>query len=422
MIYIKKWLREPALDNAVGVFCFLFFASILVFRGGHSAAIAFFILLTVFSLKKWISAKYDVDVKTIALYFLVLSVVWSHSFDSLLGWSSQGDYFLRYFLGACIILALSRLGLRKDFLFFGVATGVILAGIYAAYQFNVLGRANGYTNAIRFGNIAMLMGVFCLYFSVAEFLSGSKKRSIFFLMAFLMGMLASILSLSRGGWAFLGLLPLLLMLFADGKRRWKILFSTVFAGLIFALISLQVPFVEKRIDEANQEVTGYFIDKEKYITSSVGARLEQWQLSWKLGMEKPIFGWGYEGVDVGRKLMVERGEAHITALNYPHTHNEFLEMWATRGIVGVIFLVFIYVIPIYVFYPTKKRLSEFDLDRVNSAKALYISGVSISLAYFTFGLSDVFLNLSISHVFFMFSIIFIMAAIQGLKYDKNKKS
>lgn len=407
-------LKQDKKSLFTGFLCFVFFALFLIEKKSYSLVMLGMVIFSLWTFQSWWKSEKDPDVKKLAWYFLVLAIVWGHSFDGLFSWSNEGDLLARYGLGALLLLPFARAGVGYKFLFRGVACGAIFSGIYALIQFPELGRAEGFTNAIRFGNIALLMSVFLVIYAIS--LKKITAESLFCIFAAIMGLTASLLSLSRGGWIFLFLMPFILIFMFEGKKmRMKALASFVGLGVFAVLILSQVDFFQHRVLLAKQEVQGYFHDKEKYVETSVGARLEQWQLAWKLGMEKPVFGWGERGIQEGRKQMVEHGEAHASALTIPHAHHDFLEMWAVRGFVGMVFLIFIYMVPFCIFFPNQKKISAVPEEKRSIARALYMSGMCIPLAYFVFGLTDVFFNLTIGHVFMIFSIIFIMSAIQGIK-------
>ncbi len=67
----------------------------------------------------------------------------------------------------------------------------------AIYQYKTIGRAEGFTNAIRFGDLAILMGIISLSAAMLKFFS-TKERA-FFAIASFFGLLASILSFSAAG-------------------------------------------------------------------------------------------------------------------------------------------------------------------------------------------------------------------------------
>ena len=59
---------------------------------------------------------------------------------------------------------------------YGLAIGSIASGIVALYQYKIIGRAEGFTNAIRFGNLAMLMGLICFIAALFDFFRNTSEE------------------------------------------------------------------------------------------------------------------------------------------------------------------------------------------------------------------------------------------------------
>lgn len=314
-------------------------------------------------------------------------------------------------LGTCSIRIYPRA------LIYAFALGSILACGLAIAQFMEVGKATGYTNAIRFGDIAILMGIFCLAFSVVRQLTIGER--LFLLLSGCMGVAASLLSLSRGGWPLLLVAPLVFFLgfYKEKLTKARLGIAVITVAVVAALgwfAAKDLTALNQRVTQATEEVRGYFADREKYVGTSVGARLEQWRMSWSLGLEKPITGWGDHGVWDGRKQFVQRGEADPSALQIAHTHNEFLEMWARRGLVGVICLALIYLVPFYIFIPRSNAASD---GKDMLYRALHVAGMMVPVGYFIFGLSEVFFFLNIGNIFYIFSLVLLFSAIKWIERD-----
>ena len=137
-----------------------------------------------------------------------------------------------------------------------------------------------------------------------------------------------------------------------------------------------------------------------------------------MGKEKPITGWGDQGLIEGKKIYVEKGQALPVVLLYGHAHNDVLDMWARRGAVGLLFLLGIYTVPLYVFYPTAKRRQQIaDVDR-SLWVALCIVGVSVPVGYFVFGLTQVFFAHNSGHMCYLFTIVFIFSALRSVEQKR----
>lgn len=398
-----------------------FYALFLSVEGGYVAGALLVLVLSVATLAPWFKVRKNVEVKTLSLFLFSFGIFMSHSFDGLLTFSSEGDYFSKYVLGAFCVLGAAAVTLRPKVLAYAIAVGCVTSVVLAVTQFPVIGRAEGFTNAIRFGNIAMLMGMFCWIFSLSINFSNTEKFILW--ICGCAGVIASVLSLSRGGWLILFVLPFVFLFYARNKTaKRKIMLLIVVSWISLGAVFSFVPLAKERITQAETQITGYFEHRDEYAPTSVGARLEQWRLSWRLGWDKPLTGWGVNGIKEGRALYLEKGEAHPSIVGISHTHNEFLEMWASRGIVGVLALCAFYLIPMRIFWPKNNTLTKFSENN----KSLYISlsliGIMLPVSYFIFGLTDVFFNLAIGHNFYIFSMVFVMASIQWLKKNDEKYS
>src|SRR5699024_2829187 len=92
---------------------------------------------------------------------------------------------------------------RLTWLWLGLGIGAIAACIWSGYQkfFLDIQRAGGYTNAIQYGNLAMLMGVWCVAgLGWAHTQTHCRRWQLLLVVGALCGVLASLLSGSRGGW------------------------------------------------------------------------------------------------------------------------------------------------------------------------------------------------------------------------------
>ncbi len=395
---------------------FFFFALFLSVKSAYSWAIGLTLLTAIISTKNIINQKLDQKTIVLGVFFLLTGVVWSHTFDGWFTWSTEGDYFAKYALGAFCTIALCSTTIQPRFLIYGLSIGCLSAATLAMLQFPESGRAAGYTNAIRFGNIAILMGFSCWIFSCTK--SIKIQERLWLLLAGSLGILASFLSLSRGGWLLFLALPFFAAFIAKKyiqNHRKKILFISILALAAGILAIQNTPILRDRVLLVQKEVQGYFQHKDVYATSSVGARLEQWHLAWNLGWEKPFTGWGDQGIHLAKEQYVEAQKAHPSIFEIHHSHNDLLEMWARRGIFGVVFILGIYLIPILVFFPTQKSISRIQQEKKSEYIALHLIGLLLPTGYFIFGLTDVFFNLSIGHHFYIFAQIFILAAIQGMQ-------
>lgn len=419
MIDFKNKRLDDFVYITLCVSCIIFYTLFLSVKKGYIVGVVLALFVALFKVKDVSKIMGDATVKVFFYFFCFFAICMSNSFESVFHFTSSGDYFTKYLVGAFILLGAASVGLSPKVIAYSFALGCISSALLAIYQFPQLGRSEGFTNAIRFGNIAMFMAGCCWIFLLVKKFSKGEKIFLFF--AGLSGVVASLLSLSRGGWLIIFTLPLFILFFSKNrseKIKMSVIGVTIFIVTAFALGSTSV--VQERFWQAEQEVSGYFDNRDKYAATSVGARLEQWRLSWNLGWDKPLTGWGVESVEEGRKEYIARGEAHPFMVNIRHTHNEFLEMWATRGIFGVAILVLFYAVPIFIFWPRRKKIQLYSEENQSLYVAINVIGVFLSVSYFIFGLTDVFFNLAIGHNLWILTIVFIVSSIQWL--NKNDSS
>lgn len=406
------------VNNLYGASCFLFFALILSVNSGYKIGAFLFIFISLIFCRsfKWRS----IDLKEIFFIssLLIFSILWGLSFESGVGLKKINDPLWEYLLAIFLFFGAISFTIRRNFYIYGLVAGCISSAVIAVIQYESMGRAAGFTNAIRFGNLALWMACACLIFLfVGKF--NNKKKVLIFLGA-LSGFVASGLSLSRGGWIFFLVLPFLfLILVESAEKKIKLLLAAFLSSLVLGLVATSIPFMQTRIHSAKNEVGAYFNESPGAAATSVGARLEQWRLAWQMGVEKPWSGWGEEGYLAGREMYAAKGLAEKTVVDFGHAHNDFLNIFAKKGILGVFGLMLVYLAPLVIFWPQKKYFSLLSQEAAATYKAACLIGISIPIAYFIFGLTEYFFYLNIGHVFYLFSIIYTYSLLKSVQGDIN---
>lgn len=404
------------LQRWQNISAFIFFAFCLSLPSGYSWGAISTLILALISFPIWRRQKISPENWILAILFLILGILWGHTFDEFWSWRNS-DIGFKYTLAALCTLCVSSIPANVKFIRWGCIVGCVSACGIAILQFLSNGRADGYTNAIQFGDISIILAIICWNF-IPNYHLSFMERSILLLAGFL-GLIASFLSLSRGGWLLLLLLPFIFCLFAERLQRKIVINLTIFMmGSLAVIGALQIQLLGQRVQQVQYEVQAYLDNPTENANTSVGQRMEQWRLAWKMGQAKPLTGWGNQGLMQGKQEYVQRGEAHPSVLNYGHAHNEILDMWARRGILGIIILLMAYIVPISIFYPTSKRLRKVSIANRVECMALRISGMTVALGCIVFGLTQVFFAHNSGHMFYTFSLIFLFSAIRTLE---NKK-
>lgn len=304
------------------------------------------------------------------------------------GWRGEGlsdmDRPVRFWLAIPVLLLLLVAPPRLAALWSGLAIGALAAGGWAGWQKLVAGvaRADGFTHMVQFGNLGLMMGLFCL---AGLGWAVTRRRAVFWVLLLslgaLGGLLASVFAGTRGGW--IGL-PVMLLLFywAQGlelSRRTHLVAAgliIVVAGLVYAIPQTGV---QSRIDQAVVNIQDYASDTNR--ETSVGLRFEMWRGAGQLFLEKPLLGWGDPGYQAGMARLAGEGVIVDSAVRFGHAHNEWLDMAAKRGIAGLLIMLALYMAPLVLF---ARRIGTAN----PATRALALAGLFLPLSYLFVGLTQ----------------------------------
>lgn len=295
-------------------------------------------------------------------------------------------------------------------LWLGLATGSFLTGSWALWQKLMLNevRAGGYTNTIQFGNISLLLGLFCLAgLGWAVLQARAKTWITLLLLGAILGALGSLFSGSRGGW--IGLPFIFIVLYRAYSEflstKLKLLIVAFLLAFIALVYSIPQTGVQARVVDVFQSLDHYTSGENKY--TSVGLRLDMWQGALKLITEKPILGWGLYGYQEVMQELVDKGEVPQFAADH-HAHNEYLDNYAKRGLIGLFSLFALYLVPLKLF---AKRLKAPDLE----LRALATAGAILPVAFMDFGLTQVFLSHNSGVMIFSFWLAVLWGSMRSLE-------
>ena len=267
----------------------------------------------------------------------------------------------------------------------GIAIGAMGAAGISGYQSITLGmRAEGFTHAIQFGNIALLFGVLCMVRALTT-LQLSWLNLLMWL-GFASGVAASVWSQTRGGWVAIALV--FAWVLVQAIRPWPLL-KRVFAVIVLvgvvAIPATQLGLykvVESRVEQAVIETKAYLETHQQ--NSSVGSRLAMWQFAIQKVGDAPLIGHGKQGWIEMRDQAIAKGELHPFIANFSHVHNEYLDVLLKRGAVGFALLMLLYLGPMLWFF--KPYLKAADIE----VKSLAMAGMVIPMMYMDFGLTQLF--------------------------------
>lgn len=162
------------------------------------------------------------------------------------------------------------------------------------------------------------------------------------------GIYAAYLSQTRGAWPAI---PVFVFITIFALKRHVSTRALLVRFAIF-LVLITVLFgatnsVRQRVAEAQHDLTEYY--KKNNPATSLGVRLQLWDVSWSLFAKHPLVGVGSAGfgtalLDLGRHKIISQD-----AMVQPHSHNEILYNMATLGIFGLISILCLYLVPGFYF-------------------------------------------------------------------------
>ena len=390
--------------------------SLCVPTGYSYGAAALLLLALAFAPRWWGVPLADRRVVGLAWAIAGMGLVWA--LDATL--SQEGargfDKPLRFLAALPCLLLVCRYPPHPLALWLGVATGAVGGGVLALVQYGLLGldRASGFTNAIQFGNLSLLLGLMSALGLLAVGPAAMPRLPdrarlalrVWLVLGAVLGAVGSLLSQSRGGWlALLLALPVLWLAARPVLTR-----GTVVAGLsglllLVATLPWTEPLLNERLTQATEEVQAY--QEDGNAASSVGHRLAHWQMAFEMGLEKPLLGWNLTGYTQEKARRVARHQVHASVLLYNHAHNEYLDLFVKRGLLGLGALLLLYGLAFSHFWPRAR-------DRhaaAPGAHALQLAGLALVVCYAGFGLTQVFLSHNNGTMFLLFMLVLLVAAL-----------
>lgn len=368
---------------------FLFFAISLIVPSGYSVGAALLFLAGLTLLVRpaqWPRLQRDdrILLGVFALFFLGWALEILLDGQS----SSRFDKPVRILCAMIALFWLLRHPPKPGCFWGGIAAGAIAVGGWSAWQKLVLGidRAGGFTLVIQFGNISMLLGMLCLAGAGwAWFTRRSTAWTLLLLAGFVCGLMGSLFSGSRGGWIGAPFVLLLVLFgYRDRMPRHALSATIVLAALAMALLYMTPSMgIKPRVEQAINDVQLY-VGQGKADTS-VGARLEMWRTGALIVRESPWIGMGGQGMERYIETLAQQGKVDPFMTNFGHLHNEFVDMAARRGILGLALLLALYLVPLRLFAARLRSGSQ-------ATRPYALAGSVLCVSYIDYGLSQTFLS------------------------------
>jgi len=299
-------------------------------------------------------------------------------------------------------------------LWWGVILGAVGAMGFVGWQRIVLAmeRPGGMINAITFGDIALTMGMVALAASI-DF-RREQRRVLWPLLGGLAGILALVMTGTRGGWIALALAALLCMRLAHlgSNRNVRLLIG---AGVALAAVLYFVPAteVQLRVQEGIDDVRRW--ESGEYKFTNVGIRLELWKGAGMLIAQHPWVGQDPATAHEQVVRWVKDGTLSDVALAPQHLHNDVLQALASGGVFGLLSLIGILAAPFAFFARQAKRAAL----RGQPANAPALAGMLVALGYFAFGLTEMMFWSGKACIFYALMIFILMGLSLNQKEERG---
>jgi len=405
-----------------GIFLVLFPSSIVILHDVHGVVIALSFIL---ALILYLNRNGNLSIDLVEKHFFMSVIGMTMAVIIVSAYAGIDEMILKklfkyvYLLLVIPVYFLFRtIKVNFGLVWYGLFVGAVVSALYGINQtmrdpvFDAVfvWRAEGVTNPIIYGDIALLLGTMCLAGS-GWFKSKSKWLVILPILAVVMGLVASALSHSRGGWVAI---PILLITFIWYSRSHLSKFTQFVSLLAIVAVIVTIYYIpqtriESKLDISIANVQMYFESdvESQYRNTSIGIRLEAWKAAWFVFLDNPLIGVGWGNLQENAKIYVDEGVLSQSAITYSHPHNQFLSVMASGGIVASIAVFFLFFIPTREFYRSV-RSSELSVD----ARRIALAGLLLMIGFFIFNLSESFLERSRTVSFFIFYLAVFMAGIR----------
>lgn len=394
------------LSSIINLFLFLFFITVITIKNAYYIAPLILVLIAIVYLITHYKTIYiDKSVKyyiVAALTYYVISLLVAIINHDSIPHSFKADHFLLLSIPLLLFFIQYKPSLKVLSLAF--ATAAILAGLLAIYNKFFLGieRAFESIHPIPVAAVIMTLVLYCITLGLYFLKQGSRKIASFLIIAAIIGLVGNILTGSRSTWLIFPVAIILLFwVYAKSLKRFMIPFSFGLISLIVIASLIPQSGIQQRYQAAVSDITQYFDGTKK--ETSIGMRFELWRSALDGIKEKPLLGWGKDGMDEKRLQQSTEDKYPEIIKNFPHTHNLFLEQTFYRGFIGLFVLILLlYVISNY-FITTYRNSSN------EKKKVIAFLGIINILSLLSFSLSDALLRGKEYAMFFYISNIIFYA-------------
>lgn len=403
-------MKKMFFSQSISIVLFLFFTLMLI--APHASVLAFAILsltgvVVIFRDQAPIYSNTDFKIYTALAwcFFLVIGITIINTDNIEMGIHKLGSN-IHFIFAPFVMVLLYKLDM-KTIVPSAIKLGVIVAGIYAVYQFHVIGmsRVNGIFNPVTFGGMITILS----FLSIVNFPKDNLAEKILSLLAFAFGLYASYLSGTRGAWI---LVPILgtLVLFIWFRAKYLSIKNIVIV-MLTSILGLALMATDNHIKKRiNLAVIEFEQVMEKDSKSSVGTRITMWRHGLEVSKQSPYLGYGIQNTNsvVAKHIDPQNTSIYNHFNSFHHLHNQYVDTLVGQGVLGLSMLLLLLFTPLVIFV---KRL-----QKGNTSQMYFLSiGIVTIVGYLGLGLTDRMFSHTILNIFFLMLVAIAFAGSSPLK-------
>lgn len=392
-------------EKTINILIFIFFLTLLSFDKGYSYIPIFLGSLSIiYSIILFKNKKCDFSINKNDKQLIYSLLFYFATF--LISIIINGDKIRELDTPAKILLLIPSIVLLSHFklefktIIHGIPLGACVAGLVALYQKVHVGYGRAFISymSIQAGDIAMTLTL--LTIAITFYLHHTNSSTyliMIYILSAVLGLTASGLSNARGGWIAI---PIILTFLIYQNRKIGKKFLSLVMISIFSIISLLyfIPqtSVADKIHHITTQSSSYF--NQNNANTSIGARFDMWKSAIFAIKEKPILGWGMKNYIEHKKEQAKNKIISENTIKFNDAHNQYLDSFVKRGIIGFLGLMAIFSVPFYYFY-TKLHSQNKIIHLTSQLGVIHI------LCTMIYSLTQSFLNHSSGAIFYSFMII-----------------
>ena len=259
-----------------------------------------------------------------------------------------------------------------------------------------------FTNAIPFGDIALLLGTWS-FLSLGWSRHGQWLLNGVRIAGGVAGVATSILSQSRGGWIAIPVFAaLVIWSLTDKVRSLRIRFAiSAVCVIVAATVVMTSHTIPIRFKDAQTDIEKFYSAGDE--NTSVGIRLQLWRGAWVIFKEHPLRGIGRENFSSALHELAVRKVISNDAAQFSHTHDEVMFNLSTLGIFGLVSILSIYFFPAIVF---ARYLKKYRDQQIRTGATM---GLALCIGFVIFGLTETMFVVSMTTSFYALSLATFLA-------------